>query len=189
MSGQPFIGSDGDNKEILLDNQIPNQDQTQPYITPLDINHPLPNNITPYNCTNIENKPINPVSQQDGLPLNNDSPQTQMNKNTPHTPSQYQNNKNIPEIPFKYIQQTDSNTFYISYYSDKCSKVFPLYIILGGLAVAALYIILSIYELESFLGPQLIILFAGIILDLIGIIFLFTEYHSIYIILGPNSLN
>lgn len=38
------------------------------------------------------------------------------------------------------------------------------------------------------MGPQLIILFSGIILDLIGIIFLLTEYHSIYIILGPNSL-
>jgi len=83
MSGQPFIGSDGDNKEILLDNQIPNQGQNQAFMSPLDINIPLQNNITPNNSTNFENKPINPVSQQDGLPLNNDSPQTQMNK-SPH---------------------------------------------------------------------------------------------------------
>ena len=41
MSGQPFIGSDGDNKEILLDNQIPNQGQNQVFMSPLDINIPL----------------------------------------------------------------------------------------------------------------------------------------------------
>ena len=118
MSGHPYIGSDVDNKETLLDNQIPNQGLTQPYTTPLDINHPLQNNITPYNSTNIENKPINTVSQQGGLPFNNESPQT---------PSQYQNNKNISEIPLKYIQQIDSNTFYIPHFNDKCSKAFPIY--------------------------------------------------------------
>ena len=179
MSGHPYIGSDVDNKETLLDNQIPNQGLTQPYTTPLDINHPLQNNITPYNSTNIENKPINTVSQQGGLPLNNESPQT---------PSQYQNNKNISEIPLKYIQQIDSNTFYIPHFNDKCSKAFPIYMIIVGLIVVALYFFLSIYVNEFFLGSLLIVLFAGIILNLVGIIFLFTQYHSFYIILGPNSL-
>ena len=91
MAEQPLINIQETNKETPID---------QPFCTPTQgISIPI----------------------QEILPLNNYSPQTQTNNNTPNN---YQIYQNISEIPHWCIQQIDSNTFFIPLYFECCCDKF-----------------------------------------------------------------
>ena len=122
---------------------------------------------------------------QEILPLNNYSPQTQTNNNTPNN---YQIYQNISEIPHWCIQQIDSNTFFIPLsFECCCDKFCPFIACFIGFSLVIGYIFLSIFIMKSFWNPCFIMLYFGIFIIIAGFCG-FHQYQRVYFYLEQNSL-
>ncbi len=91
----------------------------------------------------------------------------------------YKNYTNVAQINHKGIYQPSNDFLYI--YIGCCSKIFPIFSIIFGLAFTSPF-----FYSDGFISYFSLIL--GIIFLLIGILIMFKGYYLIYFLIGENNL-
>ena len=137
---------------------------------------------------------ITPGAQDISLNLNNQA-QIQGNNSLVPTPSDSppiqtpqiidDNNKSNTKVKKGKIYLSDLNTFCISY-KEGLDKYYPFLFLCSGIISVIIGLLVLIYSNQNLV--IIVFLLLGIIFICFSIIIFYTDYHTIYFIMGENSL-
>jgi len=161
-------------EELYYSSQTTNNDQQYPSQTYPVQPYPTQNMAIPPNQSYYPPQGATPI--QPGAQMNNFSLQPGVLNYQPNP--QNQNNKSYSSVEHKGIFQTEPNTFYIT--TGRCRKITP-YILFF---ISLLSIVYTAFHLPQKL-PAFII---GIIFFICILTLSCITFHSVFIILGPNTL-